>query len=277
MRHAYLLAVLGVAVAGVAGCIEGAQYTPPSSASQAASPPITDGDIPCDVAAVLVNHCGGCHNPSYLSGGVDLTTYASLTAASKRVPSMTVAQRAVARMQDSTSPMPPTGTIASADIATVAAWVAAGTPKGACSTMTQPAPVTVQCSSGMTYSSNGDDGSKAMDPGQACIACHSTHDAPKFEFAGTVYPTEHEPDNCVGESGATVTVTDAKGATFTQTVGANGNFASGSQTPIAFPITAEIQLGGKTLKMNTAVPSGDCNSCHTVLGANGAPGRIVAP
>jgi hypothetical protein len=23
--------------------------------------------------------------------------------------------------------------------------------------------------------------------------------------------------------------------------------------------------------------SGDCNSCHTVNGANGAPGRIMAP
>jgi predicted CXXCH cytochrome family protein len=29
--------------------------------------------------------------------------------------------------------------------------------------------------------------------------------------------------------------------------------------------------------MNGTVNSGDCNGCHTVAGANGAPGRILAP
>jgi predicted CXXCH cytochrome family protein len=29
--------------------------------------------------------------------------------------------------------------------------------------------------------------------------------------------------------------------------------------------------------MTTAVPSGDCNSCHTQTGTNNAPGRIALP
>jgi predicted CXXCH cytochrome family protein len=29
--------------------------------------------------------------------------------------------------------------------------------------------------------------------------------------------------------------------------------------------------------MSGAVTAGDCNSCHTEQGANGAPGRIMAP
>ena len=56
-----------------------------------------------------------------------------------------------------------------------------------------------------------------------------------------------------------------------------GNFSLASEAPIAFPITAEIHSGGKILKMNAPVTSGDCNACHTTLGANGAPGRLVGP
>jgi hypothetical protein len=29
--------------------------------------------------------------------------------------------------------------------------------------------------------------------------------------------------------------------------------------------------------MATAVPSGDCNTCHTLNGRSGAPGRIALP
>ena len=40
---------------------------------------------------------------------------------------------------------------------------------------------------------------------------------------------------------------------------------------------AVVTDGVKTRQMQGTVTSGDCNSCHTVNGTNGAPGRIMAP
>ncbi|WP_437841556.1 hypothetical protein [Sorangium sp. So ce1153] len=61
---------------------------------------------------------------------------------------------------------------------------------------------------------------------------------------------------------------------------ASGNFLFDTfqdRTPINFPITARVVKGDKERKMLTAQMSGDCNSCHSQSGAEGAPGRIVAP
>ncbi len=72
-----------------------------------------------------------------------------------------------------------------------------------------------------------------MGPGWACIDCHATsnastgeNDAPIFNFAGTVYPSAHEPNNCTAPAseGATIEITDANGLVFTQTANAVGNF-----------------------------------------------------
>jgi hypothetical protein len=46
---------------------------------------------------------------------------------------------------------------------------------------------------------------------------------------------------------------------------------------IATPFTAEVIYQGQSVSMTTPQTSGDCNSCHTESGANGAPGRIVVP
>jgi hypothetical protein len=43
------------------------------------------------------------------------------------------------------------------------------------------------------------------------------------------------------------------------------------------PLEAVVSDGNKTRAMVGTVTSGDCNSCHTVNGANGARGRIVVP
>ena len=40
---------------------------------------------------------------------------------------------------------------------------------------------------------------------------------------------------------------------------------------------AKITFGGKTRAMSGGVNSGDCNTCHTLNGASGAPGRIALP
>ena len=70
-----------------------------------------------------------------------------------------------------------------------------------------------------------------MGPGRACISCHADsnaasgeNDAPIFAFAGTVYPTAHEPIDCIasGSEGAEIEITDAMGRVFTEVANPGG-------------------------------------------------------
>jgi len=119
-----------------------------------------------------------------------------------------------------------------------------------------------------------------MRPGEACITCHATNpEAPTFVVAGTVYPTAHEPADCNGSNSngaAVVIITDAMGAAHQIPVDASGNFML-EGTAIPLPYTARVQVGTATRSMATAQTNGDCNSCHTATGTNGAPGRIMLP
>jgi hypothetical protein len=109
-----------------------------------------------------------------------------------------------------------------------------------------------------------------MGPGHPCISCHEDsniasgeQDAPLFAFAGTVYPTEPEPIDCIGpgSEGAQVELTDANGNLFMQIVNAAGNF---SDTPpgFAYPYTAKVRFQGRERAMLEAQPVGDCNMCQ---------------
>jgi len=147
------------------------------------------------------------------------------------------------------------------------------------------------CSSGTLLDPNYQP-SPEMAPGRACISCHVEEntasgeegDAPVFTFAGTVYPTGHEPDDCSGApaAGAVVELTDARGMTSSSVVNAGGNFY-GQLAGFAFPYTARLTFNGKTRVMQKPQRSGDCNACHTrdgtdiVDAAQPAPGRIVLP
>jgi hypothetical protein len=114
-----------------------------------------------------------------------------------------------------------------------------------------------------------------MHPGRACIDCHSQGEGPDYVVAGTVFPTAHEPDDCNGVGGIQVVVTDSQGTSETLTANSVGNFAGrGGLTP---PFSVKVVSGGKSRSMNGTVSTGDCNGCHTVMGAQGAPGRIMAP
>ena len=232
--------------------------------------------VPCDVGQVLAQACTTCHAGPSATSGVDLTSYDALVAPSKADPTLSVIERSVLRMNDAKTPMPPSGQIAASDIAVLEQWIAAGTPKGTCNDPATTPPVTVQCTSNKTYN-GGDDGGGSMYPGEACVACHDKGEGPTLQFGGTIYPTAHEPDDCIGAPGATVVVTDANGTQFSVAAGTNGNFYRTTSTKIAFPIHAEVHANGKILKMNDAINNGDCNACHTTLGTNKAPGRIVAP
>jgi hypothetical protein len=214
-----------------------------------------------------------------------LVTRADLAANSALYPGTTVASRCVTRMQQSVAPMPPApATVAnSADITTMQNWIAAGMPSGACGSpdagQTGPQPTT--CASNSFYVPNGD-GSSRMDPGQACVACHTVQSQENaFFFMGTVFPAYHEQNNCYAPpvSGGTVEILDSTGVVrYTLAPNSAGNFFQSSYSAgLSLPYTARVTANGATLTMTTPQTSGDCNSCHTEQGSNGAPGRIVWP
>ncbi len=244
---------------------------------------VLHGDLPCDVAELLSTHCVSCHAGGDPSGGVALTSHAALTAPSPADGSVTVAERALLRMRDAALPMPQAGLLPESEVAVLAAWIDAGMPKGDCSGGAGGSPpITIACSSTQFWT-QGDEGSKDMHPGHACVSCHEQPNdegekGPPLGFAGTVYPTPHEPDDCVatGVGGAVVVVTDANGATHQVSVRASGNFYA-EEVTLAFPIRAEIRKDGKVLAMQDPVMTGDCNACHTAEGTDGASGRIFPP
>jgi hypothetical protein len=238
---------------------------------------------------------------------MSLVSYADLVAPAPADPSKTTAQMSVTRMQDSASPMPPSpaAPATAAEVAVVQAWIDAGMPStcdgpatgsagatgtgaagsGAAGTgaVTDPYNTPSVCTSNKQWT-GGNDGSSNMHPGDACISCHSMgggEEAPSFAFAGTVYPTAHEPNDCNGLNGpnstAQVVITDANGATIMLTVNSVGNFSYSSRSTVALPYHAKVVSNGQERSMSAAQQSGDCNSCHTENGANSAPGRIMAP
>jgi len=285
MKHSAWICIAAAGAALVAACDSSVTDSETTSGSGGGTTTSVGGgtvgaDLPCEVADVLAN-CSACHATPKPSGGVSLRSRDDLLAAAPSDPSVTVADRALARMQDSTNPMPPTGQLAAADIATFEGWISDGMPAGGCD---GPPPPETVCTSD-SYWTQGDEGSRDMYPGRACITCHEApgpgEHGPPLLFGGTVYPTVHEPDDCNGGGptvqGSVVVVTDANGVEHSATVRSNGNFLIESEANLATPIHAEVRRDGKVNKMKDPVDSGDCNSCHTVDGANDAPGRILAP
>ena len=100
-----------------------------------------------------------------------------------------------------------------------------------------------------TYWTKGTRPSPDMEPGRACIACHSVNNGPLFTVAGTVYPTGHEPDDCYGTAaaGAVVTVRDSTGKEFSFTANSPAGNFFGSPT-LVFPITARVTVGGSEVR-----------------------------
>ncbi len=252
----------------------------------------------CDVQSILRARCVSCHsNPPIAGAPMPLVAYADLMAPARSDPTSSVARVALARMQDATRPMPPAPAMraTAAEIGIVSDWITAGSPAACSSTppdggaggpadastgpVADAAPPVVVCTSGQHWT-QGNNGSANMHPGGACIACHGTQEeeAPRFTIAGTVYPTLNEPNDCNGINGggvAQVVITGADGRTLTLGVNAVGNFSS--TTTVAGPFHAKVVRNGIERAMTVAQTAGDCNSCHTERGANGAPGRIMAP
>ncbi len=249
--------------------------------------------LPCDVAQVLTESCADCHG-ARLSGGAPnrLLTHDDLTAPSEADPEMTVAELSLARMKSTKRPMPPTGGLSSTHIAIFEKWVESGMPKGTCGDEGDTngsqdggsskkdagketgSPAQSVCTSGSMVPA-GSPASATMKPGKACIKCHSASGAPAFEIAGTVYPSLHEPNDCNGVSGVKVLIIDAAGNMMQLPTNAAGNFMRVTSFPR--PYRAMVVRGNEVREMKTPQFDGDCNGCHSELGDNGAPGRVMAP
>jgi len=137
------------------------------------------------------------------------------------------------------------------------------------------------CASGEIWT-YADKDSPLMNPGRSCVQCHAeendpTH-APLYTVAGTVMVAPNEDDDCRGAPGMTVVITGADGVETRMVGNSAGNFWLAPDIQIAMPYTARIEnrLGGVRQKL-MPVSDGDCASCHTRDGANGAPGRLVPP
>ena len=277
------LILVAIAGAAAAGCyLSNADTTGGTNPNGNGNPPngnptTTSTDLPCDVAQVLSN-CTSCHSSPPVGGApMALVSYADLTAPAKSDPSKTAAEMCVTRMQSTTTPMPPGGGASQTDIATLQSWISAGYPQGSCSGTNTNYNTPLTCTSG-TYNSAPE--GLGMRPGGACNSCHSSQGGveqpPIFSVAGTVYPTAHEYDKCVGVSGVQVVIMDENGNTqVTLTTNSSGNFTS--QASIKKPYRAKVISNGNVREMSASQTSGDCNSCHTETGANGAPGRIMQP
>lgn len=308
MRHFVLFGAVAIAVGTGIACTTssttdatapegddgGTTTVPPGTSSSSGGPEAPAGTggntgLPCDVQAVLENRCITCHT------GVDpgvprLLTFSDLAAKSNVDPTKTLAQVSLERMRSATLPMPPKPAEPADldEISVFEEWIAGGTKKGEACTEPQNldgGTPTIDGGAGdggctsNTFWAQGNEGDPLMNPGQVCQGCHQVSGGPAFSAAGTVYPTLTEPNNCNGVGGQgtnlTVIITDAQNREIRIPVNAAGNFYT--RTRIRAPFRARITDGVKTRTMMTAQTAGDCNRCHSSIGMNGAPGRILAP
>lgn len=123
--------------------------------------------------------------------------------------------------------------------------------------------------------------SPEMNPGFPCIACHlaaGDGDAPIFTFAGTVYPSAHEPNSCTGVAaqGAELIVSDAAGSVLRALTNTSGNFLL-EDAVLVPPYSVTVAFQGRQRTTTTPHQGADCNACHSQVGEQGAPGRVVLP
>jgi hypothetical protein len=238
--------------------------------------------LPCDVQQILENYCVGCH---LASTKYPLLTFEDLLKPAPSDPTKTMAVRAVERLTKGEMPPKPAEVPDADEVAAFKAWVDANTPQNQEACTTKPPPAVdgglvagagASVCTSKTLWKDGDEGSGSMRPGGACITCHAQKGGPAFKVAGTVYPTAHEPNDCNGvATPVNIVITDAKGKQITIPTNGVGNFFQRGK--VQAPFKAKVVAGGKERVMNGTVSAGDCNSCHTEKGANGAPGRIMAP
>ena len=260
--------------------------------------PARDERLPCAVARLVTDRCVSCHSTTPANGApMPLIRLSDFDNASAIDPHATVAQRSLERMKMLVAPMPPSGAapITAEERATFEAWVAQGSPPGECSVDPVPAPLTCASAVKQPVPTVLDaHGGPLMAPGQACVACHRGENFEGqnpngalqrqdrvFDVMGTVFPSLNEEDLCAsaaGDGGLRVEIIDATGAlAISAEVNAVGNFYGSADGGLALPFTARLVRGSESRAMTATQSTGDCNSCHTARGREGALGRIVPP
>lgn len=263
--------------------------------------------VPAEVTALVNTYCASCHGDNPFGGKISLTAEGAFSKILPDGMNKTVAEWALLRMKNQTMPPGPKKPSAS-EIATFEAWVTgalvadcggpdagevdagdgstvdAGVtppdPDAGMGPVVDPNPFDTDpvgiCTSGAKSSARR---GTTMKPGEACVACHSSNPRlPKFTIAGTLYPTGHEVKECVGYGAMDtfIRVTDASGKIIEDlTPNQVGTFISGTPMPAGFRVKVISPIGERA--MLSSPPHGDCNSCHTPDGDNGAPGRIRLP
>ncbi len=265
-----------------------------SDAGVGATPDAPTGDasgLPCEVTALLVAQCIACHGATPIAGAnAPLVTRDDLRAPSPSAAGLNNGEDSLARMKSSGAAKMPPGPAAvdATQLEVFENWVAAGMPATTCGSE-EPLPTPPEsdgafdgpsvCTSEQFRPLRSGENSR-MTPGQPCIDCHRREgEGPRYTVAGTIYPTGHEPDDCVGvdgrAAGITVEITDAAGNTLNLTPNEAGNFFTSQR--LTFPITTKIISPDGERPMLTPFEDGDCNTCHDENGSDGAPGRIVIP
>lgn len=105
------------------------------------------------------------------------------------------------------------------------------------------------------------EGGMDMLPGTNCQGCHSPGSRAEgavFTVGGTVFAAVDCPE---GVAGASVSVTDAAGASLVLMTSAVGNFASADA--LVAPLRVQVTVGASTREMVEDAPSGACGSCHS--------------
>lgn len=174
------------------------------------------------------------------------------------------------------------------------AWVAAGLPAGNCEAVDAGPPVlTCGSNSSLPRPTPADNQRGAtMAPGMACISCHSGRDFrgqnpggalinsdDVYQYMGTVFAAVHEADLCAPRLAvaATVEILAPDGGVVARLpVNSGGNFF-GNANPRPSSFRARVVTAQGTREMSTLQTNGDCNTCHTAEGREGAPGRIFLP
>lgn len=303
--RSYGLFASALAFAAITACYTGPSANDGFLPTGVPQEPATDesatdpSGLPCDVAKLIADNCTSCHGTNLYDGAkTSLLTRAELMS---ELDGEVIASIALERMKDDAKPMPPDKPLAADQIAILEDWIAQGMPAGSCgepaTSAAPPADVATTCTSG-THWTRGTHESKLMKPGGKCIQCHTTgkttsdHDdddddkkkkddddddgelGPLFYFAGTVYPSAHDEDDCNGSDATATTsvvLTGADGQVLTLPINAAGNFYT--KKNLVMPVTAKVVSAAGTRKMKAPVEDGDCNGCHTATSAS--PGRIV--
>lgn len=237
--------------------------------------------LPCDVQQLLENRCIGCH---LATTKYPLLSYDDLQKPAPSEPTKTMAQASLEKLQAGLMPPKPADPPAADEVEVFKVWVDAKTPKGeVCTTPpvavdagAKDASAPAICTSNAFWKGDEEDESPEMHPGGPCITCHSKEGGRAYRVAGTVYPTLHEPLDCNGvKTPVVVVITDARGIETKLTTNAVGNFFTTRN--VKAPYKVKVVANGKERVMAGSATAGDCNSCHTEQGVNGAPGRVMAP